>query len=320
MDDPVDQVHVLWGALVGGPDIDDYHRDITKDYIYNEVAVDYNAAFVGACAGLYYYYGTEDMKPVENFPPPEEPVEAFTIEALVNQENLERTQYTVKVTSAATQPPAYLDGFTARYYFNISELLAKGQSIDDITIEIYYDQVESDTKGAAHVTVSEPIKVDEENYYVEMDWGDFKFYGTRELQLGIIAAQDSEYNSNWDPTNDYSREGLEKSDTYSDTLNIPLYRNGKLVYGIPYGEPETPPSGDDNDDKDGIVYGDINDDKIVDLTDLTALSLYIIGDKKLEGNSLKAADVTGDDTVDIADLAFFKQYISKDDVVLGKGA
>ena len=228
MDDPVDQVHVLWGALVGGPDIDDYHRDITKDYIYNEVAVDYNAAFVGACAGLYYYYGTEDMKPVENFPPPEEPVEAFTIEALVNQENLERTQYTVKVTSAATQPPAYLDGFTARYYFNISELLAKGQSIDDITIEIYYDQVESDTKGAAHVTVSEPIKVDEENYYVEMDWGDFKFYGTRELQLGIIAAQDSEYNSNWDPTNDYSRQGLEKGDVYSDTLNIPLYRNGEL--------------------------------------------------------------------------------------------
>lgn len=53
MDEPADQTHVLWGALVGGPDEKDFHNDQTKDYIYNEVAVDYNAAFVGACAGLY---------------------------------------------------------------------------------------------------------------------------------------------------------------------------------------------------------------------------------------------------------------------------
>jgi len=30
----------------------DQHVDRTNDYIYNEVAIDYNAAFVGACAGL----------------------------------------------------------------------------------------------------------------------------------------------------------------------------------------------------------------------------------------------------------------------------
>ena len=73
MDDPVDQTHVLWGALVGGPDADDWHRDETKDYIYNEVAVDYNAGFVGACAGLYNYYGkAAGDKPEENFPPSEE--------------------------------------------------------------------------------------------------------------------------------------------------------------------------------------------------------------------------------------------------------
>ena len=33
MDEPADQTHVLWGALVGGPDANDYHRDITKDFI-----------------------------------------------------------------------------------------------------------------------------------------------------------------------------------------------------------------------------------------------------------------------------------------------
>ena len=43
--------------------------DITADWIYNEVTIDYNAAFVGACAGLYDYYGTDAMEITPNFPP-----------------------------------------------------------------------------------------------------------------------------------------------------------------------------------------------------------------------------------------------------------
>ncbi|MDE6104041.1 MAG: glycoside hydrolase family 9 protein, partial [Oscillospiraceae bacterium] len=52
-EDTREQKHVLYGALVGGPDGDDNHSDTTNDWIYNEVTIDYNAAFVGACAGLY---------------------------------------------------------------------------------------------------------------------------------------------------------------------------------------------------------------------------------------------------------------------------
>jgi hypothetical protein len=37
--------HVLTGALVGGPDADDSYQDIRSDYVHNEVALDYNAAF-----------------------------------------------------------------------------------------------------------------------------------------------------------------------------------------------------------------------------------------------------------------------------------
>ena len=37
MEDPITQVHTLWGALVGGPDLKDVHVDETGDYIYNEV-------------------------------------------------------------------------------------------------------------------------------------------------------------------------------------------------------------------------------------------------------------------------------------------
>nr|CAD54726.1 beta-1,4-endoglucanase [Mastotermes darwiniensis] len=37
--------HVLYGALVGGPDSNDNYEDLRSDYVANEVATDYNAAF-----------------------------------------------------------------------------------------------------------------------------------------------------------------------------------------------------------------------------------------------------------------------------------
>lgn len=66
-EDTDEQKHVLYGALVGGPDAQDKHNDITADWIYNEVTIDYNAAFVGACAGLYDYYGTDAMEITPDF-------------------------------------------------------------------------------------------------------------------------------------------------------------------------------------------------------------------------------------------------------------
>ncbi|RXG61861.1 Endoglucanase [Armadillidium vulgare] len=41
---------VLYGALVGGPDQNDQYTDSRDDYVHNEVACDYNAAFTGALA------------------------------------------------------------------------------------------------------------------------------------------------------------------------------------------------------------------------------------------------------------------------------
>lgn len=50
---------VLVGALVGGPsDAGGSYQDNINDYVCNEVAIDYNAGFVGAAAGLYAITGT----------------------------------------------------------------------------------------------------------------------------------------------------------------------------------------------------------------------------------------------------------------------
>ena len=43
--------HILYGALVGGPDKNGDYVDDKKDYKQNEVATDYNAGFTTAIAG-----------------------------------------------------------------------------------------------------------------------------------------------------------------------------------------------------------------------------------------------------------------------------
>jgi len=54
INDPVNNRHVLFGALVGGPSApnDFSYVDDRSNYITNEVALDYNAAFVGVLAAL----------------------------------------------------------------------------------------------------------------------------------------------------------------------------------------------------------------------------------------------------------------------------
>lgn len=262
MDQPADQTHVLWGALVGGPDANDAHNDITKDYIYNEVAVDYNAAFVGACAGLYDYYGKAlGNEPVENLPPSEESMKGdineYYIEARVVQENTARSQVEVKVYNDTSLPPKYVNDIKCRYFFNISELLAVGQDIDDVQVDIFYDQENANTNGESFATISAPVKWDDNGtYYVEISWQNCMFYGTRVFHFGLIADMDDNYETNWDPTDDYSRDGIELSeDTLKLTEKIPVYVDNQLVWGA---EPEGGSS---------TLYGDANCDGSVTIAD-----------------------------------------------------
>ncbi len=69
----------------------------------------------------------------------------------------------------------------------------------------------------------------------------------------------------------------------------------------------------------GPLYGDVNIDGKVDVTDLSILSLYIVGDVEITRNDiLERADVLYDGEVDIADLATLRQYLSKKTDVIGK--
>jgi len=253
MDDPQDQVHTLWGALVGGPDAEDVHKDITSDFIYNEVAVDYNAAFVGACAGLYTYYG-EDQEPEPNFPPKETKPLEFFVEGKVStsQENNERSQITLRIHNESAYPPHYETRFKVRYYFNISEILDAGQTIDDLHMEIYYDENGKCYDGNAKY--SELTKYDDNGtYYVEFDWEGKQIYAAREIQFALIADQDeTTFKGHWNAKNDYSREGL--SDEYVITEKCPLYIGDEIVFGEgPEGPTKPSPTPDSKNFIEGFI-------------------------------------------------------------------
>ncbi len=72
-------------------------------------------------------------------------------------------------------------------------------------------------------------------------------------------------------------------------------------------------------DENEPLYGDVDENGVVELTDLTVLSVYLLGGNELSDSQLIKANVYKDEFVDIADLARLKQYICKDPVVLEGG-
>lgn len=333
MDNPPDQVHVLWGALVGGPDAGDWHRDITKDYIYNEVAVDYNAAVVGACAGLYHFYGTDEMSSEENFPPPEssmksaEEIREFILKAAVGQESNRQTQVLISFTNETLLPPRYLNEAKARYYFNIEEIFGHGQTVDDIKVDMQYDKMAAQSHNEYEVQTEIVQYNDKGDCYLEMTWAGYKYYGAMDIQFALVdETPNAEYDFVWDPSNDYSREGMVTEEGLGKSLNecpaefdkITLYVDGELVWGIPPegapgldGETTKPGTGNTSDSE--VTYGDVNCDKSVDVADAVLLARMVAEDStamitaqgKLNADCKKNENLESDDVVRIL------QYIAR---------
>ena len=325
MDDPADQVHVLWGALVGGPDANDWHRDLTKDYIYNEVAVDYNAGFVGACAGLYNFYGkAAGDKPEANFPPSEESmkgeIEEFTLKAAVGQEDNMATQVLIEIDNHTFLPPRYLEGIDVRYYFNISELLKNGQTVDNLEVRVDYDSIKSDTNGEYTVSYEIVQYNDAGDCYINLHWPDYKFYGTEQFQFALMdTTQNDEYTFIWDYSNDYSRKQIRTAEEIGKELNaapeetdgITMYTEGVRVWGTPPAEAPEPEGTAVAEPDSKAVYGDVDENGKVELLDVVMLNKNLLGLVKIGTQAQANADVNIDTKVDGTDsLLILKSLVS----------
>lgn len=342
MEDPISQVHTLWGALVGGPDLKDIHVDETTDYIYNEVTDDYNAALCGDLAGLYHFFGAKgkefekdnhlipDFDMSKNAKAGFDQVDADGNPLPVgiyaaggkNQEQEGSVQLKVVIYNRTVDPPRFESDIKARYYFNVKELVDAGyDSSEYIFYRIDYDQEKGYSDNKNEVKFTPPQKYDDNGtYYVEMQWKDCDFYGSRVFQFALGYNQDKETfkDVKWDSKNDYSYEDLvsfaDENEAAAITDKITIYADDVLIWGTePDGTtPDDAPAPTSSSAVDGAtLWGDANLDKKVTVADAVAILQSIANKDKyaLKPQGSKNADVydngdgvTGNDALTIQQL------------------
>lgn len=333
-EDTSPQKHVLYGALVGGPGPKDEHKDITADYIYNEVTIDYNAAFVGACAGLCRYFYDPSMKVTPDFPPeeievedPDDPqsggslywVEGFCVD-IAQDDGPKATEITMFIKSNAKKASKNI---SVRYFFDSTGM----SSLDPNQIELrqLYDQTAAETDYAAEI--SGPTQYKDKIYYVEVKWPGYQIAGSNkkyQFALGTYAWQNY-----WNPTDDWSHIDLNTADdnwkgTPEKTDHICVYDDGVLVGGIePDGTtpaPRTPaPTSTSTStakvtptptkSTPAIIKGDIDGNGSVNAIDFALMRKYLLGMLDIDDNVKAIGDVNGDKDFNAIDFGKMRLYL-----------
>lgn len=337
-EDPDEHRYVLYGALAGGPDGQDNHIDVTSDYIYNEVTIDYNAAFVGASAGLYEFFGTADMQPTKDFPPTPSYsaganggnnywVNACGIDDL-NADGCGVTKVSFMVMTDSTKGSKNI---TVRYYFNSKEI----SNVSNVKASELYDQaaVEAAPADGVITGIHKYDKMDD-MYYVEIAFDGYTIANSGKKYQFTVGMY---YGDTWDPTNDPSYNGLaifKEDDAFFGTGNesradgICVYDNGVLVGGIePDGSvPEVPedteptepptkaPTSTPTSTPDGdYLAGDANCDGTVTIADATAILQHMGNRDKyaLTKQGEINGDVDGKEGITASDALAIQQYDAK---------
>jgi hypothetical protein len=235
---PTPNRHVLYGALVGGPESasdTDYHDD-RANYISNEVALDYNAGFTGALARLYDLYGGDPLSEI----PRETPTDEFFVEASINQQGPTFTEVRALVNNRSAWPARASSNLSFRYFMDLSEVFAAGFTAGDVTVRSYYSE-------GATVGPLTAWDAGRRLYYVEVSFAGRTIVpgaGTyrREAQLRV-GLRDGLPAAAWDPRNDWSYQGLSTGrDALAKSAYIPVYEGAARLYGeTPTGAPVVPP-------------------------------------------------------------------------------
>lgn len=327
---PESNRHILYGALVGGPNQDGSYEDDRNNYINNEVATDYNAGFTAIlCKMIDKYGGKSDpsFPPKESHDGPE-----FFVEALSKGADASGITISFKLTNHSAWPARVQDNLSFRYYMDLSEVKAAGKNPEDVVVRCDRDQSAMyASRGVKPAEISKITHYDGDIYYIEVTLPDGRAVmpvseGMQKCEI-LLALVMPDYGSGWDAENDFSnKEILGKSGTTDEagtvsgivTKYIPVYVNGELYYGE---EPDGT-SADGNasgsaeppkttspavttsptvttattaEPADQPDYGDANTDGSVTVADAAAILQYLGNAEafKLSENGIKNADVDG---------------------------
>ena len=240
---PATNRHILYGALVGGPNEDGSYEDDRQNYINNEVATDYNAGFTAMLCKMVDKYGG---KTDPSFPPKEEhDGPEFYVECTSKGAESSGITVSFKITNHSAWPARVQDNISFRYYMDLSEVKAAGANPEDVVIRCDRDQSAMyASSGVKPAEISKVQHYDGDIYYVEVTLPDGRAVlpiseGMQQCEI-LLALVMPNYGSGWDATNDFSNKDIltAKTTTTADgtvhgivTPYVPVYVNGKLYYG-----------------------------------------------------------------------------------------
>lgn len=326
--------HILYGALVGGPNQDGSYEDDRQNYINNEVATDYNAGFTALlCKMVDKYGGTTDS----SFPQPEKhDGPEFYVESLVKGMDDSGATISFKMTNHSAWPARVQDNLSFRYYMDLSELISAGYSPSDLVVRCDRDQSAMyASSGYSNAEISPVTQYDGNIYYVEVSFPDGRVVlpiseGMQQCEI-LLALVFPNYGSGWDASNDPSNKELLNSEDSIVSMYVPVYINGELYYG-------TEPDGTTADGNSSsvptttsptttatkpattttaaeeVIYGDANCDGNVDISDAVMVKCYLINNKKftLSKQGLLNSDVQGSGNgVNAQDAVTIQKYVIK---------
>lgn len=222
MNDPENHRHVLYGALVGGPDASDNYTDTVSNYNNNEVACDYNAGFTGLMASLYSkYHG----KTLVDFGAVETPGAELYVEGGINVNGDDFIEIKAFVYNTTAWPARSAKNLELRYYVDLSEVYAAGGTAEGLEFSGNYMQ---------NGSISGLKVWDEEKhiYYLSIVFPDGAIYpGGQSQYRNEIQARLRNPGGVWDNSNDPSFKGMENGGLSTQT-GIALYEDNVLVYGV----------------------------------------------------------------------------------------
>jgi endoglucanase len=218
---PANHRHIIYGALVGGPNASDSYNDAISDYTCNEVATDYNAAFTGCLAKMVQWYGGTSLA---NFPVPETREPEMFAQAIYNNYGGTYTEVRLQMNNRSGWPARVTDKLSCRFYVDLTEAFDNGLTLSDV----YAKTSGTVAKASAFTQYSGNI------YYTTIDFTGTKIYPGgmneyyKEIQFQIGTSRGDA--SCWSTANDYSFQGLNGT-TFTTSTKIPVYDNGILVFG-----------------------------------------------------------------------------------------
>ncbi len=95
---------------------------------------------------------------------------------------------------------------------------------------------------------------------------------------------------------------------YTRTYTLNITATVPCVVTVPQGV-ESGDGGGQVIDPSTVKRGDVNGDGVIDVIDLAAVRLYMLGEMQFDGKSFSAADTNGDNEVDVIDLAAIRLHM-----------